>query len=241
MLRAMAVVIGCGMGVAGAAATDVSEAVGKLAEAQGKVRSFSGRFESTAQVSKTMKYEAKGTYEWLRTDDKIRFRLDLQRTATHDLDGEKMEVKEDRTTLADGEFHYQINNETKNVLKQKFDPESPDTEDVRAVVGALAVRYDDLKVLPDEKVAGHDCVVIEASGNSMGGDDADDAMIAVVREVLWIPKDLGIAIRSEGYDRAGKVVRSRTFTEFKKDEKLDPARFVFKAPEGAQIMDRTKE
>lgn len=220
-----------------ASAEDLDQAIEKLAEAQARLKTWSAKFTATSQVSRTMKYEMKGTYEWMRSGDKVHFRQDVKRKATHDLDGEQMVVDEDRTTLADGAYHYQINNETKNVLKQDFDPESSEALDVRALVSQLQVHYDELKLLPGEKVGEHGCVVFEGSGTWME-DDPDDPMINVHREVIWFDQDSGMPVKFAGYDKSGQVVREKVFSEIRKDAKLDPERFRFKL-EGANVADHT--
>jgi outer membrane lipoprotein-sorting protein len=173
----------------------------------------------------------------MRTDETVKFRRDTRSKSTQDLEGEKMVVDENRTIMSDGKFHYQINNELKNVLKQKFDPRTSDTLDVRALLRSMENEYNEMKVLDDEKVGGYDCYVVEASGTYME-DDPEDPFIVTHKEVIWFAKDTGFPVKMEAYDKDGKVVRKSEFGEIKKDDKIDAKRFEFKA-EGMVVSDRS--
>ena len=85
--------------------------------------------------------------------------------------------------------------------------------------------------------------MIEFKDNAISGgeEDEDDLMISVTREVHWFAKDLGMAIKIEGYDKNGKVVRSHVCSDIQKNPKIKADRFYFKAPEGATVLDRTQE
>lgn len=243
-IRRMSVVaIVLGTWVAGAGAADLAEVQEKLVESQSKLKAYATKFKQTHHVSKTMKYEGEGTYEWMRDDGTIRYRREMRRKGTHDLEGEKMEVDENRTSLSDGKYSYSINNDTKTVLKQNFDPESFEAQDVYAVLEQLSIRYGEVNVLPDEKVGDYNCYVIECKDDAISGDEEDDdsGMINVTREVWWFAKDFGMPLKIEGYDKNGKVARSYTCSDIKVNPELKADRFEFKAPEGANIMDHTQE
>lgn len=237
MFRTYSLIATMGILAVAAQAADVEEVAQKLGEAQAKVKTYSAKFKDARQVSTKMKSEGQGTFEWARAGETVKFRMDVRRKSTHDLGGEKMVVDENRTTLADGKFDYQINNETKTVLKQKFDPKSVETFDVWALLTQMENEYNEMKVLKDEKVGGHDCYVIEASGTYME-DDPEDPFIVVHKEVVWLAKDTGFPVKMEAYDKDGKVVRKTEFGEIKKDGKIDDKRFEFKA-EGMVVDDRS--
>ncbi len=223
-----------------ALASDLAAVEEKLVAAHDKLKSFSARFESSHQVTQGMTFDAKGTFDWARRDGRLLFRQEIRRVTTHTMEGESFKTEEHRTTLSDGRYHYQINNETKNVLKQDFDPESSETLAPAPFLQQVRNRYDDVKVLADEKQAGLDCYVVEARESAFddGEDDPEDPMITVVREKHWFAKKLGVPVRSEGYDRQGKVVRSRVYSSFKIDAGIDAARFAFKL-DGANVQDHS--
>ncbi|MCP4247087.1 MAG: outer membrane lipoprotein carrier protein LolA [bacterium] len=225
-----------------ASAADLDEVHDKLVEAQSKLKSYSTKFKQVNHISKSMKFEGEGTYEWMRADGVIKYRKELRSKMTHDMGGEKMVNDENRTSLADGKYLYSINNDNKTIMKQNFDPEKFEAQDVASVLGHLRMQSSEVNVLPDEKVAGYDCYVIECKEDAMDDDEDDpDPMISVTRELHWFAKDLGMAIKIEGYDKKGKVVRSHVCSDIQKNPKIKADRFYFKAPEGANVSDRTQE
>lgn len=237
MLRTCTLILAMGALAATSLAADIEEVAEALGKAQAALKTYSAKFKDSSQLSTEMKSESQGTFEWMRTDETVKFRRDTRSKSTQDLEGEKMVVDENRTIMSDGKFHYQINNELKNVLKQKFDPRTSDTLDVRALLRSMENEYNEMKVLDDEKVGGYDCYVVEASGTYME-DDPEDPFIVTHKEVIWFAKDTGFPVKMEAYDKDGKVVRKSEFGEIKKDDKIDAKRFEFKA-EGMVVSDRS--
>ena len=233
----MIVVLAAGGSCLGA---DVGEVTEKLVAAHGKLKSFSAKLEGESRMSTNMESKTKGTFEWMRSGDEVRYRQEVKRVSKHTFDGESFESDEHRILLVDGKFHYQVNADTKNVLKQDFDPGTSESLAPGPFLQQLGYRYDHLKVRAEEKVGKHDCYVIEATGSMFDDDEQDpeDTTINVIRERHWFAKKLGVPIRSEGYDRKGNVVRKRLYTPNKVNEKLDPKRFVLNI-EGANVQDHS--
>lgn len=227
---------------AAASSADLAEVQEKLVEAQGKLKTYSTKFKHVHQISKVMKYEGEGVYDWMRDDGGIKYRREIKRKGVRDFDGEKMEVDENRTSLSDGKFLYSINNDTKLVMKQNFNPESFEAQDVYTVLGQLTIQFNEVTVLPEEKVGDYNCYVLECKNDAMGEEEEmDDPMIEVTREVWWFAKDFGMPVKIEGYDKSGKVVRSQVCSDIKVNPEFKADHFEFKAPEGGNVVDRTKE
>jgi outer membrane lipoprotein-sorting protein len=240
MLRHCRIALIAALLAAAGHASDLGEVAEKLTKAQSELKSYTAKFKLSSQIARTSKTEAEGTFEWLRAPDGVRFRQDIRRKTTHDLEGEKMVLDESETTMSDGKYHYQIRHETKNVLKQKFDPESPEVLGAEALLSRLNMDYTEIKIMPEEKVAGHDCIVVSGSREAEES-SPDDPIISVAKETIWFAKDTGFPVKMLAYDKGGQVVHSKEFSDIQKDPKIDPDRFVFKAAEGINLMDRSGE
>ena len=89
----------------------------------------------------------------------------------------------------------------------------------------------ELKLLPDQSIDGHAVYVIEATPKQQTS--------GMGRTVSYYAKETGIPLRVTTDDPSGKVMSDMTFTDVKINPKIDVSRFVFKAPEGVQVMDMT--
>lgn len=223
-------------------AVEVEEAAEKLVEAQGKLKSFSAALKSKHMVSKSMNYVSEGHLDWKRDGDKILFNQEVHRTGTHDFEGEKMIVKEHRSTVCDGKNVYMINHENGNVIRQNYNPESFETLDVGVILDSLWARHSELKVLDDEKVGGRDCFKLE--GTDDWNDDEgseDDPMINITRHVYWFDKETGMLIKMAGYDKKGTEAQVREYSNVKINPDIKEDRFAYKAPANVNLVDHTQD
>ena len=56
-----------------------------------------------------------------------------------------------------------------------------------------------------------------------------------MKQINYFAKNLGVAVRTVGYDQGGKVVFSTETTDIKKNADIDPDRFVFKGLTGEKV------
>jgi hypothetical protein len=112
-------------------------------------------------------------------------------------------------------------------------PDEPMMLTNQAYFDGLKKEYD-LKLLPDETVDGKATWVIEAKAKqSIPGGPAT--------LVSYFDKSNGMNIKIVGKDPGGKTVLTATTSDIKINPPLKPERFVFKAPEGVEVMDLTKQ
>jgi outer membrane lipoprotein-sorting protein len=90
----------------------------------------------------------------------------------------------------------------------------------------------DLKLLSDDRVDGIDCYRIEANvkGRPQAGQPA--------KSVYAFAKDSGMLVQIKNFNDKGEDIGHETYSDVKVNEKIDPQRFVFKAPEGVTVRDR---
>ena len=170
-----------------------------------------------------------GSYEWLRKGDTVLVRMEMSATMTQSFGGQTQEVKSTSTMINDGKFMYTMsdNDGQKSAMKMK----APEVSAGGIREGFQACgRTSRSKVLPEETVAGHDCVVVEAVAKQTEGNP-------MVKQLNYFAKDLGMAIKTVGYDKDGKVTFTSETTDIKVGADVSPDRFVFQAPPGVEVMD----
>lgn len=179
------------------------------------------------QMSMTSK--GTGTFETLKKGGKYLTRMESSSTGEQKMMGQTVASKITTLMVYDGEFAY--NYMDMNGMKQAT--KSKPTKAQEAGDDWIAAMKDDFdfKVLPDEKVEGEDCYVLqlvpkdkEAAGTDMN---------------YWIAKSSGVPVKV-----INKMPGGGAMTMTAKNIKLNPSiaedRFVFKAPEGVQVMDMSK-
>ena len=135
--------------------------------------------------------------------------------------------------MSDGKFSYSLVEHAGQKVATKSKAGPTERGEIKYIFEAMR-SGSTLKVLPDEKSAGYDCYVIECTAK---GPEA----AAMVRQVHYFAKDLGLDIKTIGYDPAGKVIFTTETFDIKKNAKIDPDRFVFKAPPGVQVIDLSSQ
>lgn len=182
---------------------------------------------NTPQMSMTSK--GTGTFESLKKDGKYLTRMESSMAGEQKMMGQTVASKMTTLMIYDGEFSYNVMdmNGMKQATKSKPSKAQAAGEDW------VAAMKDDFefKVLPDEKVEGEDCYVLqlvpkdkEAAGTDMH---------------YWIAKSSGVPVKV-----INKMAGGGQMTMVAKNIKLNPSiaadRFVFKAPEGVQVMDMSQ-
>lgn len=223
-----------------ASAADTLEDVEKkiLAQAE-KNRTLSARTATSSDIEAPgmrMKSQAEGTYEYARRGDKTLFRMESKSAGTTKF-GDQPETKsEDKTlAIADGEFYYTLTETAgqKMAMKMKLDPSKIN---VTGKEGFEQLHKDyNLKLLPDEKVDGHEAYVIEATPKK-----PKPGTTELTR--FYYSKENGVLVKSAMESKAEQSKSKVTFSlsDVKPNADIKPERFVFKAPEGVVVMDMTK-
>jgi len=195
------------------------------------------KFESmTADVTMNMNMQGMtnkgtGTFEIDNKGGKDKFRMEMN--SEMDMGGQKM--TNTTSTVGDGEFVYSVNEAMgqKTAMKMKPGQGQASAPVGRQMFDSLKEQFD-LKVLPDETVDGDAAYVLEAKPKQSMG-----SPIAMMK--MYFVKKHGIMVKMRGMDAAGTEVMTMDYKNVKINPKIDASRFVFKAPEGVQVMDMTKQ
>jgi outer membrane lipoprotein-sorting protein len=169
----------------------------------------------------------KGTFEMVRKDGKFLWRMESTTRSEMEIGGKV--TKTDSTSLAitDGQYTWMYNkagaqeSATKTKLENTAEPDP--FESYR--------EHFKMSVLPDEKVDGHDCYVLQVvpkqpQGAGMGG-----------KSVLSFRKDCGVMVRMVSSGPDGKPMSTFTNSDLEINTAIGADRFVFKAPNGVEVVE----
>jgi outer membrane lipoprotein-sorting protein len=180
----------------------------------------------------TMTGKGEGASEYMKKGDKSLFRQEMTITVENSMSpGQPM--TSNSTIICDGEFVYTV--QEQGSLKQAFKQNIADTDSAPGgkMMFENLKKNSNLKLLLDEKINGEEAYVIEVvpkQVNPMGGP---------TKIKRYIIKKTAVPAKLEMFGPDGKVMMTITMSDVKIDPKIDPSRFVFKAPEGVQVNDQT--
>lgn len=176
------------------------------------------------------------TGQFMRRAGKVLSRIETSAVALRQGGGKEQQSAYSSLDVCDGDYQYNLMDRGGEVraTRRRVDPAKRyNPFDADRIFRDLEAR-NDLRVLPDETVDGHDCWAIEmrphdAEGRTAGG-----------WSVAYYDKKTGINIRTIGYDRRGTVRTRMNTTKIRIDEPIDESRFLFEAPEGVTLVDLTE-
>jgi outer membrane lipoprotein-sorting protein len=182
-----------------------------------------------------MKSTSDSTMEYMQKGNTWNFRMESKTVGTQQVKGQPEQKDESRVlSICDGQFVYTLteSKDQKTAMKTKIDPKQ-NTMDAKALFDVLH-EDNNIKLLPDETVDGKAVYVIEATPKKA----EENSLYS--KSLYYYQKDTGISVKYAAYDKAGKPVMTWTATDIRLDVDIPADRFVFKAPEGVQVMDMTQ-
>lgn len=197
-------------------------------------KSFQGKTVTT-QNSQTpdMKYDAQGemTIEFMKQGEKWLLRSEGRSKSNMVMQGNEQKSDSKVLMICDGEFMYTLTESDgqKGAMKTRMTEQFAFRTD-QAYFDNLHKDYN-LKLLADETVDGKSTWVIEATPKTA----PPAGSIATL--LNYFDKDTGVGIRTVGKDSDGKTILTSLTTDIKLNPTLSADRFVFKAPEGVQVID----
>lgn len=204
----------------------------KLVDAHSKMKSYTSKTKTVQNFDmgggQKVNVDYSGTIEWKREGDKQKFRTDMKGSTTMG-DQPKMEVSV--LMISDGDFLYTLSTQMGQTSAMKQKPDTSVTGDPKKLFEKIKAD-NTVKVLPDAKVDGTDCHVLEVTPKQ-----ADAGPVA--KSTMYFAKDTGINIKVVGVDKDGKEVFTNTSTDIKLNTEIANDRFAFKAPDGVQVIDMT--
>ena len=212
------------------------QAIKELDQQFSKVKSYTAAHETMTDTEfgpgYTQKMEMTGTSEWLRKGEQALMHSVSKCQTTKTEGGQTTTTPSTITTVNDGEFLYTLTEENGQKTVMKNSPQSSQVHQPKSYFEMFKSYYD-IKLLPNEKVNGEDCYVFELKMKPMEG------VAPSGRQLVYFQKSHGIQIKSEAFDANGKLIVSSLTKDLKINPDINPDRFKFKVPEGAQVIDNT--
>ncbi len=219
-----------------ALAQDLEAVQAKIREAWSRHRSMTAtmRMEShRVQGDSIIDGQGEGRLEILRKGDQYAYRVEtvtkMSRTTADEQPTMEMRV----TVIVDGESEYLI----RESMGQKFYvkvPVNPNLSVVPQTVFDNLASRGQLRLLPEQMIDNQKVYVIESIHRQ-------PSETGLVRMVAYFLQDSGALLRTEGYDANNNNTEAFLYGGFQFDGNLDPQRFVFEAPPGVNVIDRTKK
>jgi len=220
---------------ASATAQETLESVEKhILQMIGNDTTMSARVVSTIEESSddfSITTTKRGSYEYMKTGQAIRFRRESLVTGVESVAGEKTKFEQTELIICDGQNIYTLmdNMGHKSAVRVKADRTR--TGGIDKALFARWHRAYNMVLLTDGEVDEHATYVIEAKPKK-----TDSVLPA--RTLYFFRKDNGVMVKRVQENSDGKIVESTTYSDVRINEKIDPQRFVFKAPEGVRVKDR---
>ena len=145
-----------------------------------------------------------------------------------------MKFSEKKQIVHDGEATYTVSEALgkKSATKEAASADKPEGGDRKAMFERM-VKENEPKLLPEAKVGDTECYVIEATPKTPRN------RTQVAKSVFSFAKDSGMLMKTVGRNAKDEEAESTTYSDVKLNDKIDPDRFKFKAPEGVTVRDRT--
>lgn len=213
-----------------------------LEEVQKKVQ---GAWEKHKSVAAKMTIEQKmdmgggsmeskggGTIETQRKDGKLLARLEMKSTMTQKFGENSSTMEQQMLSISDGEFTWVLSEMMGQKQAFKSKPDGKMYGDPEAMFTELGKEHE-LRLAADQDVSGRKAYVIEAVPKDKGA----NPMLGKME--LCFDQDWGIMVKMVVYNPDAKPIQTVTYSDVKIDEPIPAERFVWKTPEGVEVMDHT--
>jgi outer membrane lipoprotein-sorting protein len=214
----------CGMGLMVQAGDSLESITKQIKERLGEVKSLSAKSTTIWGMGAGAEFTLKetGTFEMLRKGDKVLIRIEEQGTQTTRSTSSAYEMNENTrsTTISDGEYTYSLQaiNGRMTASRKKADSR---LYDITQAFSSLREIYK-FEILPEEKLEGTDCWVIEAKSPREG-------------KRFYIAKDTGLAVRKVQFGES--FTCTTVLSNIKVNSAIPERRFVFYAPPGVEVRE----
>lgn len=202
----------------------------KIAAASKKITSYSAKSKTVTTMKQegfSMVSTAEGTTETLNRGDDVLMRVETTTVSETIVAGNTTKQETTTIMISDGKYAYTVSDMAGMKTAYKTNATASSSDPFKAWR-----ETSELKVLPDASVDGNAVWVIESTpkgGNAMMG-----------KSVMSFHKETGQMIKMISFGADGKPMTTMTFSDIKINPKINPDRFVFKAPEGVTVQDMTK-
>jgi outer membrane lipoprotein-sorting protein len=183
----------------------------------------------------SIRTSADGTIEWARKGERSQVRAEMVSSIEQSIQDTTGRQTLKSSTYSDGQTLWAVTEQDGRIhITKSADVQSRD-QSAWQIISNAGYSEPSLKVLPEEKLDGADCFVIEVTGKVMGADGEEGSR---GRAVVHFRKDCGLAVKFVSYVN-DKMISEITLTDLKINPEIKPERFEYKPPAGAQVQDLT--
>jgi outer membrane lipoprotein-sorting protein len=231
-LRWIGTALLCGGLAAATFAADVKDVQKQIADKTKGLKSVRAKMVQVVDAGTPdykMQMHTNGTYEWVRKDGDITlYRMESMTKTLTEVAGQKTETKSESLAVCDGTYVYTLvdTDGTKMATKIKQPPALP----------GETVNNDaewDMRLLPDEKVDGAACWVVEMTPKP----GTPSAAAGGGKTVNWFRQDNGWLVKMISYSPDGKPMYTTEYKDLEVDGQIDPSRFTFSLPPGVSLTE----
>ncbi len=215
----------------------------KLTAAWAKQRSMTAKLTIVADTKgeqMSFKTSSQGTFEYLKQGETNLLRMEQK---THSVTkGGGLEMKEDQTMsiICDGEHTYTVTEADGEVFAFKLKMKTMGYNPADTVAQfKMMQEITDMKLLPSQKIDGKKVYVIEGTPNKKMKEMLKGAPMMPGKRLLYYRED-GVPVKMVWQTADGKPMHTMTYSDVKINVKIDPKRFVFKAPPGVEVKDTSQ-
>lgn len=229
---------------------------GTAARADETLDEVARQLDDVVRQYKTIRYKSEMTSEMTYNDQVVRGRQEMDHEVLRLPDGRALSRYETRSkvqrrddgrhgqpakpdiveesyalSIFDGQYLYDLRQGAKRVFAVKTQP----ARNPYDPVGRLQQSRDqfDIRLLPERTFEGKEVYAIEFLTRE------SDANAVVRRLVCYTDRKTGLPIKTISYDKEGRVVNTTTVVESHVNEEIPADHFVFYAPPGVEVVDRT--
>jgi outer membrane lipoprotein-sorting protein len=184
------------------------------------------------QMGMSMESKGDGSFEFVRKGEKVQVRTEIKIDATQKMGDQESKSSQSMLSIVDGDVTYSLQEfmDQKFAAKSRTEPGS--VPEPKQLFEQLRQNHD-VALGAEQSVGGRKAYVIEATPKApMPGDP-------VRKNVLYFDQDSGFMTKMEALGEEGKVFSTFEYVDLKFDAPIPDERFVFKAPEGVEVVDQT--
>lgn len=176
--------------------------------------------------------QGQGTYEVVKKGEATLLRMECTNQTVTTIGDQQHAIEQQIIMINDGKYIYSLIDAMgqKVAVKAKVDPQR--SIEPKALFDALHKDFE-LKLLPEETIDGKKVYVIEGTLREKGA--------LPVSKMLCCFRHDGVLVKQITHGVDGQPMQTTTFRNIRLDVELDPQRFVFRPPEGVQVMDMTAQ
>ncbi len=215
-------------------AEELSAVVAKLDKAWKQQKSIAAKMDIETHIEMgPMSVDGKGTgtFELLNKDGKQYVRVEIENKLVQKTGDKESTMVQKQMLVVDGKYAYRFQQMGERKMAVKSDIDEAVVGGPKSMLDDYAEQHD-LKVLPPETIDGAKACVIEATPKQKDRKN---------KAVLYFQEKSGVLVRMVQYGPDEKPITTVSYHDIKLGTDIDPGHFVFKAPEGVEVVDQTKK